>query len=88
MAKSAPRIWFSPESVQVPLAEQDLPLTLQSLCRGNHALLEQGGEAHRHLLDEAIEGHPDRLSAKELHDRAWAVVEPHFRAKRSSQRVL
>jgi hypothetical protein len=43
---------------------------------------------YRHLLDEAIEGHPDRLSAKELHDRAWAVVEPHFRANRDKIAAL
>ena len=25
-----------------------------------------------------MEGHPDRWSAKELHDKAWTVVQPHF----------
>jgi hypothetical protein len=30
-----------------------------------------------HLLEKGIGGNPDRLSEKELHDRAWAVVEPH-----------
>jgi hypothetical protein len=33
-----------------------------------------------HLLEKAIEGNPDRLTEKKLHDRAWAVVEPHFQA--------
>jgi hypothetical protein len=31
-----------------------------------------------HLLERGVEGNPDRLSEKELHDRAWAVVRPHF----------
>jgi hypothetical protein len=31
-----------------------------------------------HLLEKGIEGNPDRLGEKELHDRAWKVVEPHF----------
>src|SRR5206468_11044883 len=25
-----------------------------------------------------IIGHPDRMSAKDLHDRAWDIVSPHF----------
>jgi hypothetical protein len=31
-----------------------------------------------HLLKQGIEGNPDRVGEKELHDRAWALVEPHF----------
>lgn len=31
-----------------------------------------------HLLAKGIEGNPDRLSEKEVHDRAWAIVEPQF----------
>jgi len=31
-----------------------------------------------HLLEKGMEGNPDRLSEKELHDRAWALVRPHF----------
>jgi|SRR5579883_429993 len=32
-----------------------------------------------HLLEKGIDGNPDRMHEKELHGRAWAVVEPHFR---------
>jgi hypothetical protein len=32
------------------------------------------------LLDEGLEGNPEGLSAKELHQRAWEMVEPIFRA--------
>ncbi|GIV77725.1 MAG: hypothetical protein KatS3mg050_2119 [Litorilinea sp.] len=35
-----------------------------------------------HLLEEAILGNPDDLSAQELHQRAWPLVEPVFRAPR------
>jgi hypothetical protein len=31
-----------------------------------------------HLLEKGVEGNPDRLGEKELHDRAWALVGPHF----------
>jgi hypothetical protein len=33
---------------------------------------------YRHLLDEPITGNPDKLSAGELHAKAWSVVQPHF----------
>jgi hypothetical protein len=32
------------------------------------------------LEHEVVAGNPDRLSAEELHERAWAIVEPRFRA--------
>jgi hypothetical protein len=37
---------------------------------------------YAHLLEDGLEGHPDRFSARELHDRAWPVVQPHFRKAR------
>jgi hypothetical protein len=30
------------------------------------------------LMDEGIVGNPDGLSARELHDQAWSILEPHF----------
>jgi hypothetical protein len=33
-----------------------------------------------HLLEHGVDGHPDRLSSRELHDRAWPLVQPHFAA--------
>jgi hypothetical protein len=33
-----------------------------------------------HLLEKGVDGNPDRLSAKELHDRAWPLVLPLFEA--------
>jgi hypothetical protein len=33
---------------------------------------------YAHLLEGEIEGNPDRLSSKELHDRGWPLVRPVF----------
>lgn len=41
----------------------------------------QQANTYPYLVDEGIEGNPDDQSAKELHQRAWKVVEPIFRAK-------
>jgi hypothetical protein len=30
------------------------------------------------VMDEGIDGNPERLSDRELHDRAWAILEPYF----------
>jgi hypothetical protein len=35
---------------------------------------------YAHLLEHGIAGNPDRLSSKELHDRAWPLVQPLFEA--------
>jgi hypothetical protein len=31
-----------------------------------------------HLLQEGIEGNPDRMETEELYERAWTVIEPYF----------
>ena len=36
-----------------------------------------------HLLEKGVEGSPDRLSDKELHDRAWPLVRPLFEAAKA-----
>ena len=38
--------------------------------------------SYHHLLDEAIAGNPEELSAEQLHKKAWAVVQPHFDRER------
>lgn len=35
-----------------------------------------------YLIEQGIEGNPDELSAKELHQQAWAIVQPLFTASR------
>jgi hypothetical protein len=34
--------------------------------------------SYRHLLEEGLTGNPEELSPEELHDQAWAIVEPYF----------
>jgi len=34
-----------------------------------------------HLVDEGIEGNPEELGAEELHEQAWAIVQPLFVAE-------
>ncbi|MDZ8140800.1 MAG: hypothetical protein RM049_36840 [Nostoc sp. DedQUE04] len=41
---------------------------------------------YQHLMDEAITGNPEILSALELHDQAWPIVEADF--QKSQQAVL
>jgi hypothetical protein len=41
-----------------------------------------------HLLNQGLEGHPDRMSPQQLHDRAWPIVEPHFRQAREKITAL
>jgi hypothetical protein len=58
------------------LREERAPLVLAAV---NYFLpLYREASAYPHLLAKGIEGNPDRLSEKELHDRAWALVEPRF----------
>lgn len=34
---------------------------------------------YKELLDDFVEGNPDDIAPEALHERAWEVVEPHFR---------
>lgn len=37
---------------------------------------------YKNLLDKAVEGGPDRMSAHDLHRQAWGVAEPYFQKRR------
>ncbi len=41
---------------------------------------------YTHLLGEAVGHDPDRLSAEEVHERAWETVQPHFHKKQEEAR--
>jgi hypothetical protein len=41
-----------------------------------------------HLLERGVPGNPDRLSEKELHQQAWALVRPVFRESRDRWAAL
>lgn len=51
---------------------------------GDEALfpIYEEANSHQNLLEAFIPGNPDRVSDQELHDRAWALVEPVFSAAR------
>ncbi|MBD3296006.1 MAG: hypothetical protein GF392_01405 [Candidatus Omnitrophica bacterium] len=34
--------------------------------------------SYNQLLPDPIKGNPERIGGKELHDKAWEIVEPHF----------
>ena len=40
--------------------------------------LYRQANTYQHLMDEAITGNPEILSAQELHDQAWPIVEADF----------
>lgn len=62
---------------------------LRDFLQGEQALLVLAGvdyllpiyrevNTYPHLVDEGIEGNPEELRAEELHERAWAIVQPLF----------
>lgn len=58
------------------LAGERVPLVLAGV---DYLLpLYRQASGYAHILEEGIEGNPEQLSATELHQRAWALVEPHF----------
>ena len=58
------------------LREERAPLVLAAV---DYFLpIYRQANTYSQLLEKGIEGNPDRLSDKDLHDRAWAIVEPRF----------
>jgi hypothetical protein len=58
------------------LREERAPLVLAAV---DYFLpIYREASTYPHLLEKGIEGNPDRVGEKELHDRAWAIVGPHF----------
>jgi hypothetical protein len=62
--------------LQDVLSDEEAPLVLA----GVEYLLPIYAKAntHPHLLSHGIEGNPEALSWEELHERAWAIVQPRF----------
>ncbi len=58
------------------LREEQAPLVLAAVDYLQP--LYRQASSYGYLLEGGIEGNPDRLSSQELHDRAWALVAPHF----------
>ncbi|MFO7461475.1 MAG: hypothetical protein R6X07_12730, partial [Desulfatiglandales bacterium] len=38
-----------------------------------------------HLMDEGIPGNPEGMTPEDLHPKAWAIMEPVFKAQRNAQ---
>jgi hypothetical protein len=68
---------------------QQIDKGLQEIFKGRQAPLVLAGveelislyrqvTTFPHVLQEGVTGNPEALTAQELHQRAWAIVEPHF----------
>jgi hypothetical protein len=62
------------------LAGEQAPLMLAGV---DYLLpLYREANTYPHLIEAGIEGNPDNLSAEELHQQAWAIVQPRFLEER------
>jgi hypothetical protein len=57
----------------------ELPLLLAALPQHHHLFRKVSDNPF--LMAKGIDAHPDSLPLDELRDRAWGVVEPHYRAR-------
>lgn len=62
--------------VQKQLRDEEAPIVLAAVDY-LHPIFKEAFDSP-HLLDEGITGNPDRESAKELHEKAWSIIEPLF----------
>lgn len=78
---------------------QQVDRGLHDLLRSDNAPLLLASVAHLwpiyrqanrypHLLEQGIAGNPDHLSDQELHQRAWAIVRPHFQEAQRNAAAL
>jgi len=63
------------------LREESTPLVIAAVDY-LHAIYRQANTYGR-LLDQGIEGNPDRLSDEELQERAWTIMQPYFERGRA-----
>ncbi len=61
------------------LATEKAPLILAGV--DYYFPIYREANSYNYLLEEGIEGNPEHLDAKELHTRAWQLVEPVFQKK-------
>jgi hypothetical protein len=68
------------EGVTEVLGDEQAPLVLAGV---DYLLpIYREANAYPHLVDGGIVGNPEKLSAQELHEQAWAVVRPVFLVER------
>ncbi len=68
------------QGLHAVLREERAPLVLAAVDY-LHPIYRQAN-TYSHLLERGIEGNPDRLGLRELHDRAWPLVQPLFEEAR------
>lgn len=64
------------EGLQDLLRDEQAPLVLAGVDY-LHPIYKEAN-TYPYLIDEGIEGNPEELRAEELHERAWAIVQPLF----------
>ncbi|NMG09537.1 hypothetical protein [Brasilonema sp. UFV-L1] len=71
-------------TLQEKLRDQTAPLLLAGV---EYLMpLYKQANTYQHLMEEGITGNQEILSAQELHERAWPIVEPHYH--KSQQEVV
>jgi hypothetical protein len=65
------------------LHEEDAPLVLA--CVDEYHPIYKKVSAYDHIHDEFVPGNPDRSDPILLHEKAWDVVQDHFKQKRKEQ---
>jgi hypothetical protein len=73
-------------ALQPVLARDRAPLVLA--CVGYLMPIYRQANSCPHLLERGVEGGPDRLGSRELHDRAWPLVRPLFDRARADALAL
>jgi hypothetical protein len=68
------------DGLEEMLKNQQAPLVLA--CVEYLAPLYRQTSIYPHVLDAVVSGNPDGLKNEELHQKAWAIVEPNFQKAR------
>ena len=70
------------DGVMEILAEEQAPLVLAGV---DYLLpIYRNANSYPYVLKEGIQGNPDELSPEQLHQRAWVLVEPIFKAEQDN----
>ncbi len=72
--------------LQKILAKENAPLVLAGV-EYQHSIYREAS-SYLHLVTQGIHGNPDRLSAEELHRRAWEIVQPIFDQEMEDAKAL
>lgn len=68
------------EGIQALLKDKQAPLVLAGV---DYLLpIYQQANTHSNLITEGITGNPEILTAEELHQQAWAILQPYFEQAR------